>query len=77
MKHHLHIYCLMLFLGCTLSNQATVRLPHFFSDNMVLQREMPIRIWGTADKGENVSVTFNGNTRSDKADRQGNWHPHL
>ena len=73
MKYHLHIYCLMLFLSCTLSNQATVRLPHFFSDNMVLQRDMPIRIWGTANKGENVSVTFNGNTRSDKADKQGNW----
>jgi sialate O-acetylesterase len=33
-----------------------VRLPHVFSDHMVLQREMPIRVWGWAAADEAVTV---------------------
>lgn len=52
---------------------AIVKLPHIFSDNMVLQREKPIKIWGWADKGEAVEVCFNGQKKKIKADKQGNW----
>jgi len=52
---------------------ADVRLPKFFSDNMVLQREQPIRIWGRAGKGETVTVRFHGAERMATADRSGRW----
>ena len=38
--------------------QAKVKLAAPFADGMVLQREMPVRVWGTADAGEKVSVVF-------------------
>ena len=33
-----------------------IRLPAIFADNMILQREMPVPIWGTAKPGEIVTV---------------------
>lgn len=49
-----------------------------FSSNMVLQRDMDIVVWGTADAGEKVAVElFNGKTTVGKgegtADDKGNW----
>ena len=44
------------FLSIALLAEARVRLGHPFADNMVLQRGMPVRVWGTADPGEKVTV---------------------
>ncbi|MEI7911084.1 MAG: sialate O-acetylesterase [Verrucomicrobiota bacterium] len=52
---------------------ADVRLPKFFGDNMVLQREQPVRVWGWADVGEAVSVALSGTTVATKADDKGQW----
>ncbi|MEO2091563.1 MAG: sialate O-acetylesterase [Gemmataceae bacterium] len=37
---------------------ADVKVHPIFSDNMVLQRDKPITVWGTADDGEEVSVSL-------------------
>lgn len=42
--------------------RADVRLHALFTDNMVLQRGMPVTIWGTADADEKVTVKFQGQT---------------
>lgn len=63
---------LLLLCFCVLA-MAEVRLPHIFSDNMVVQRDKPVRIWGTADKNEKVEVTFNGQKRTTKANASGQW----
>ena len=52
---------------------ADVRLPHIFGNDMVLQREMPVPVWGWADPGEAVTVKFNGHEAAAKADEQGKW----
>lgn len=52
---------------------AAVSLPKIFSDNMVLQREMPLTIWGWADPGEKIEVRFKAQISKTKADKQGNW----
>ena len=44
-----------------------------FSDNMVLQRERPVPVWGKAAPGECVVVDFAGQTKRTKADSSGNW----
>ena len=51
-----------LLLACLLqfSAQATVRVPKLVSDHMVLQRDTPLLLWGWADAGEAVTVTFRG-----------------
>ena len=53
--------------------EAKVSLASPFSDNMVLQREMPLPIWGRADAGERVSVTFAGKRLETQADQGGEW----
>ena len=40
------------------SSFADVTLPHILGNNMVLQSDAPIKIWGMADPGENVTVSF-------------------
>jgi len=40
---------------------------------MVLQQDMPVPIWGTADPNEAVTVTFRDQTKNATADAQGKW----
>ena len=44
-----------------------------FQTNMVLQRNKPIHVWGWAEPGEQVTVTFSGETASGKADKDRAW----
>ncbi len=46
----------LVLLAC--AAQAAVKLPALISDNMVLQQRMPVRIWGSATPGEEVTVTL-------------------
>lgn len=55
------------------SVQAAITLPRVFGDHMVLQRDMPVPIWGTAEPGEQVTVTFRDQTKTATADAQGKW----
>ncbi len=56
---------------------AEVRLPAVLSDGVVLQRDMPVPIWGWASPGEEVSVLFAGQGHPTKADSQGRWRVEL
>lgn len=56
---------------------ADVRLPAAFGDHMVLQRELPIPVWGWADPGERVTVTLDGRSRTVTADDDGRWSVRL
>jgi len=44
-----------------------------FADGMVLQRGMPVVVWGTADAGESVTVSFAGLDAQACADGDGRW----
>lgn len=52
---------------------ATVALPDVIGDNMVLQRDRLVPIWGTADPGELVRVNFGDRSTSVTTDSSGNW----
>lgn len=60
-------------LAAVLPVLAEVRLAAPFTDGMVLQRDRPVRVWGTADAGERVTVTFAGQTVETAADAKGDW----
>ena len=45
----------------------------FFSDGMMLQRDRPVPVWGTAAPGERVEASFGGKRASATADAKGNW----
>ncbi len=52
---------------------AEVRLPHLLSDNMVLQRDLPIPIWGWAKPDEKVTVRLGKSSASATAGTNGAW----
>jgi sialate O-acetylesterase len=54
--------------------QAKVTLPGFFSDHMVIQRDAPIKVWGTARPGEKIQVSFGREKLDCVASKNGNWH---
>ena len=56
---------------------AIVTLPAVFSDNMIIQRDLPIKVWGRADQGESVRVTLNGQTVTTRTGKDGVWHVQL
>ena len=44
-----------------------------FTDNAVLQRGMPVPVWGIADAATSIIVKFSGQQKSSVADKNGNW----
>ena len=52
---------------------AEVKLATPFADGMVLQRDAKTAVWGTADAGERVTVSFAGQSVSATADAEGRW----
>lgn len=60
-------------LGWPRLAHAEVKLPPVISSHMVLQRDMPVPIWGSAKPGEKVSVTFRDQEKSTVADDAGKW----
>ena len=62
-----------LALLCAWAAQAKVVLPQLFQSGMVLQRGCPIPVWGVADAGETVVVTFRKKTYTATADANGRW----
>ena len=55
--------------------QAKVRLPHIISDNMVIQQQTEVRLWGWAQPGKTVKVTasWNSEAATAKAGKDGRW----
>ncbi|MBQ6534572.1 MAG: hypothetical protein IJI37_05320 [Opitutales bacterium] len=52
---------------------AEIKMPSVFGDNMLLQREMPVKVWGLAEPNAQVRVEFAGQKKSTKAGADGAW----
>ncbi len=62
--------CALVLSGVT---RAELRLPQLFARHMILQREVPAPVWGTALPGETVTVRFAGQQKSAVAAADGSW----
>ncbi len=51
---------------------AEVKVSKIFSSDMIMQRNKPVHVWGTADNGEKVTVSINNQEVSTTADN-GKW----
>ena len=71
--HPLRILALASSLGISTVALAEVSLPAVFSDHMVLQRDLPVPVWGTANPGESVTVRFADRMASTVAGADGAW----
>jgi sialate O-acetylesterase len=66
-------FCLFLLLLPIQPLWADLRLPQIFSDHMVLQRDLPVHIWGWASPGDTVTVEFGGQKKEASAAADGKW----
>lgn len=67
------VFLMAAALSTALFSYADVRLPKIFGSGMVLQRAQPIPVWGWADKGEKITVQFNGRQKTVKTGTDGRW----
>ena len=56
---------------------AELKVPHFFSDHMILQRERAAALWGKAEAGAEVTVSFKGKSAMAKAAADGHWRAQI
>jgi len=75
MKNNFMKLFALLFLLFVLGENAMaqVKLPPFFSSNMVLQKGIKIPVWGWASPGEKVAVTLEKNIATTRAGKDGKW----
>ena len=54
---------------------AEIKLPAIIADNMVLQQNSTVKLWGWASAGEKITVTasWNKSTVKTMADNEGRW----
>lgn len=71
MKTDLNVLKVLLFIFILMSINQTVQaitvryleLPVFFSSNMVLQRDVPLKFWGWATPGDTVMIEFSSQNK--------------
>lgn len=64
---------LPIFLAIASTLHADISLPRVFGENMVLQRDRPIPVWGKGSPGEKVTVSFAGQEKSSIVGENGTW----
>jgi len=67
----------LLALVSTVALRAEVTVPKVLSSHMVVQRDLPVHVWGLAAPGETVTVSFRGESGSVKAGELGHWSVYL
>lgn len=67
------LFLLLAMAGSVLSVTAKVKLPQLFQSGMVVQRNQPIPVWGTADAGEQVVVSWQKHRYTTVAAADGMW----
>src|SRR5271165_706428 len=72
MKRRILIFILALGLAPA-AVRADVKPHALCCEGMVLQQQSNAKVWGTADWGEKVTVTFRGKDATATADQDGHW----
>src|SRR5262249_27967398 len=70
------IVAVAFLVGCLVGAkpaESDVKLPTLFSSHVVMQRDLPLPVWGWAAPGEKVTVTIAGQTRDAIAGGDGKW----
>lgn len=67
------VLVLATFIISAIPVRADVTLPALLADHMVIQRGLPVHVWGMAAPHETVSVAFRGQTKAATTDDDGRW----
>ena len=68
--------CLIFYLHAGIA-LADIRLPALFCDNMILQCEMKVPVWGWADPGERITAELGGHIANTNTGEDGKWKLYL
>lgn len=71
------LFCALALSCGAFPARAEVKLNPFFTDDMVVQRDLPLPVYGTARPGEQVRVVAGATTARTLTDRDGNWEVKL
>jgi sialate O-acetylesterase len=63
----------LLLMPLAALHAAELKFSGVFSDHMVLQRDQAVPVWGRAVPGDEVVVSFAGQTKTAQADAAGKW----
>ena len=77
MKFKIIYPTVVLFLIIFSKVNANLSVNGVFSDNMVLQRETHVAVWGTASAGTKVVVSFAGQLHKADTNSNGHWLVYL
>jgi len=69
------LFLLSLFTGVVATAQ--VRLPQLIADKMVLQRDIPLKLWGWAAPAERIVLQFAGRSYKTRAAADSSWEVRL
>ncbi|WP_316633637.1 sialate O-acetylesterase [uncultured Flavobacterium sp.] len=77
MKNNIFKFVFILMISSTM--MANVSLPNIFGDNMVLQRNSEVKIWGWANPKEEIKLVSSWNNQEYKvvANNQAQWELHI
>ena len=75
--HQFTCLTLGLVLLATAARAEEIKLASIFTDHMILQRELPLTIWGTGPAGETITVTFASQKKTAAIDADGKWQVKL
>jgi sialate O-acetylesterase len=73
---NLRSFLFLAWLPCA-ALSAQVTIPRILTSHMVIQRDLPVHIWGLAAPGQEVAVSFRGETRGTEANTLGRWSVYL
>ena len=72
-KQMKRFFIILISFALTLNVDAKVKLPQLFQSGMVVQRNQPIPVWGTADPNEEIVVKWQKRQYATVADATGQW----
>jgi sialate O-acetylesterase len=75
-RNRIFLIFAILVIGC-ITVRADISLPDVIGSSMMLQQKQTVPIWGTAEPGEAVTVTFGNINKTVAADANGRWRVDL
>jgi sialate O-acetylesterase len=73
MKKYIYLFTGLLLLFFCPSSEGKVIVSRLISNNMVLQRRISTRIWGTANPQEKITIEFKGRRYQTRSSKDGAW----
>lgn len=68
----MRLFATFLFIIIGFVSNATITLPNILGDNMVLQQQSNVKLWGWGSPAENVLITTSWNNKTDSTKTDGN-----